>query len=306
MKKHWPALAHHVWKIIKANHLAERKIIVCVSGGSDSMALINILLKVQKPELLSLFHFHHGPGKNEKFRNQAFDFVAALAKEKMIPFLAERSKVELKNETECRKARRESLAKFCKKSDVIATGHHNLDLLETRLIRLLRGTGAQGLKAMSEWKSPWFRPFLNCQPQDLKDYLRSEGESWLEDPSNGDIDILRNWLRRQWLPQVEQIRPGSCSTLARSLQNLAESLDASSLKVPQGKQLRRSYYLTCSQYEQRELLSRWFFAQGVRNFSRAQIEELQRQLDKSQNELILKIGPLMVNVNAQQILLIKS
>jgi len=270
------------------------------------VALLDVLSKVHKKELLKVFHYHHGPGENQDFRNQAAQFVKELSRRYQISLVWEKSRHQLSGEAQCREARRQALKKHWKKGQWIATGHHAEDLLETRLIRLIRGTGAQGLCAMSEAKKPWLRPFLDSEPRELKKHLKSLQQAWLEDPTNENPKFLRNWLRHQWLPQLEKQRPGARRVLARSFENIVSSVARTDLAVPKGKKLSRSYYLACTRQQQRELLSRWFFAQGLRNFSRAQIEELQKQLDKSQNELSVKIGELKINVNAQQILLIPS
>ncbi len=306
MKQHWSSLDHHVWKTLKAHDLTNKKILVCVSGGADSMALLNVLLKVHKKELLSVFHFHHGPGKNQPFRDMSFSFVQDFALKNEIPFLWKKSKLPLNSETECRQARRQALKDIWKTGQLIATGHHEQDLLETRLIRLLRGTGAQGLPAMKEYQKPWLRPLLQVRPKDLKHYLKSSKLSWLEDPTNQEANTLRNWLRLSCLPSLDQKFPGSQKALARSLENLASLSELTQLQVPAGNKLSRTYYMTCNASEQRELLSRWFYQQGLRDFSRAQIEELQKQLDKRHNKLRLKIGEVRLSVNAQQILLIRS
>lgn len=306
MKKHWSGLEHRIWKILKDHEATDKKIILCVSGGADSIALFHILSKVHKKDLLKVFHYHHGPGPNGKFRDQALEMVRQLSVQHKISFHTEKSPTELKNETECRWARRDALKKFWKKGELIATGHHQQDLLETRMMRMIRGTGGQGLPAMMEYRRPWLRPLLGSSREELKSYLRSLDLKWLDDPTNLEEMTLRNWLRLTWFPLLEKKYPGSTKALTRSLENLVSQWSESSLQVPRDEKLSRSYYLACSQKEQRELLSRWFYQQRIRNFSRAQIEEIQRQLDKRHNDFKIEVGPLRLKVNAKQILLIRQ
>ncbi len=306
MKKHWADLDHQVRKILKDQQISEKKFLLCVSGGADSMALLNIFSKIHKLHLFRVFHFHHGPGGNEPFRDQAQKFVSNFCEEKGIEIVIGRAAKELKNETESRRARKEALVQLKTNEEIIVTAHHQQDLLETRLIRLIRGTGAQGIKSMAIFKSPWLKPLLSINSQQLKEYLSVNKQTWVEDPTNKDNRILRNWIRNVWLPKLDLKRKGAVETLARSLDIIAENRLENNLPGPEGNVLRQSFYLKCSRYEQLELLSKWFYNQGIKNYSRAHIEEIQKQLDQRRNNNTIKVGPVCLQVNAQQILLIRQ
>ncbi len=306
MKSPWADLDHQVRKILKDQQISEKNFLICVSGGADSMALLNIFLKIHKLNLIRVFHFHHGPGSNLPFRDQAQKFVSNFCEERGIEIVIGHSAQELKSETESRKARRIALAELRAEGEIIVTGHHQQDLLETRLIRLIRGTGAQGIKSMAVFKSPWLKPLLSINSQELKEYLSALQQTWVEDPTNKDNRILRNWIRNVWLPKLELKRKGSIESFARSLDIIAENRVESDLPSPEGNVLPQSSYLKCSRYEQLELLSKWFYNQGIRNYSRAHIEEIQKQLDQRRNSNTIKVGPVCLQVNAQQILLIRQ
>lgn len=306
MKKHWSALDHQVWKILKENQLTKSKFLICVSGGADSTALLQIFTKIHQPELIRVFHYHHGPGENIDFRDQAQSYVADLCRKKNLNLILGRSQSKLNSEMEYREARMLALKEIRLSDEIVVTGHHCQDLLETRLLRLIRGTGSLGLRSMSVYKTSLLRPLLNLEPKDLKDYLKFEGVQWLEDPTNTDHRVLRNWVRNIWLPKLEQKRKGSVKSLARSLESICESLTENKLIVPHDNKLMQSYYMSCSQNEQKELLSKWLYNLGVRSYSRGQIEEIQKQLSRNTKNNVIKIGPIQLKVNAQQILLIRS
>ena len=108
-----------------------------------------------------------------------------------------------------------------KRAQWTALAHHSEDLLETRLIRLIRGCGETGLAAMKPLDPPLLRPFLSVMREEIKDYALSYKLSWAEDPGNQDKRFLRNWLRNQWLPDLEKKRPGGVRRLAASLSHIA-------------------------------------------------------------------------------------
>jgi tRNA(Ile)-lysidine synthase len=90
---------------------------------------------------------------------------------------------------------------------LIALAHHQDDQLETFMLRLLRGSGISGLVAMQPLAPPWWRPLLSCRREQILDYARTEQLGWREDGSNSDPAYLRNRLRHQLLPQLQEINP---------------------------------------------------------------------------------------------------
>jgi tRNA(Ile)-lysidine synthase len=189
---------------------------------------------------------------------------------------------------------------------VVALGHHRDDLLETRLLRLIRGTGGQGLASMQEWDQALFRPLLTKSKSELVSYLAAEEQSFIEDPSNFNLDPMRNWLRQEWLPQLEARMAGSVNSVARSLETIADELSSRNDLLLQNENfrssgLRRSFYLTLSLTEQKRLLAQYLFALGKRNFSQSHLEEIQKRLDKSQKVITFQVGGFLWEINAEQI-----
>ena len=280
--------------------LKKSKFLVCVSGGADSMALLYILKDL--PIKIEVFHAHHGPGNNLKFRDEAKNFVKDFCQSEKIPFHLAKAVNEMKSESEFRNFRLQFLKKWNAQhpAGIIVMGHHIQDLLETRMMRLIRGTGPQGLGSMKIWKAPVFRPFLETEPKALREFLKQHKLDWLEDPSNEDVHYFRNWIRHRWLPNLEKTRPGSLKRLALSLETLSHFAAA----TPTGsKVLSRANYATMSPRDQLQSLALLLKNQGLSQFTSGQLKEVQKRLDNPQSRLTFKGAGALWTVNAQRILL---
>lgn len=306
-------LDHQVWKQVRQHSLQNKKILVALSGGTDSTALLRILSKIHKKELLGACYFHHGEDSNEDYRKEAQVFCEKLCKKLGVAFHTLKSSELAKSEAQYRDLRYQALKRLMvdEKFEVLATGHHRDDLLETRLLRLIRGTGAQGLQAMESFKDQTFRPLLEVTKKELKKYLREEKIRTFEDPTNASLDPLRNWLREEWLKPLEKRQRGAVASLARSLETIAQEISsqgvgAGSDLLSQNESyktqgLSRSFYLTLSPFEQRRMLAQYMFTLGKKDFSQSQLEEIQKRLDKSQKVITFKVSGCEWEVNAEQI-----
>lgn len=309
-------LDHQVWKLVKKFDLQDKKILVALSGGLDSVATLAVLAKILKPENIGACYFHHGDDKNQEYRKEAQVFCEKLCKKLNVEFFVLKSKSLAKSEAQYREQRYDALTRLQKAEDfeVLATGHHADDLLETRLMRIVRGTGAQGLVAMSYFSGGVFRPFLETPKTELRKYLRAEKLRAFEDPSNALLDPFRNWVREDWLKSLEKRQKGAVNSLARSLETLAQELHSLEHKPgtdllsqneankPQDvKGLSRAFYLTLTPFEQRRLLAQYLFSLGKRDFSQSQLEEIQKRLDKPQKVITFKVSGCDWEINAEQI-----
>ncbi len=301
-------LDHRVWKLLKRHELSEKKVLVALSGGVDSVVLLVTLLKTLGAKNLIAFHYHHGAGSNLAYRNQAVVFCQNLCADLGVPLHISKAEGEASSEAELRDLRYAEINRLKKEQniEVVALGHHRDDLLETRMLRLIRGTGGQGLAAMHEWDGNLFRPFLEISKEELRKYAAEEDLKFVEDPSNEDLDPMRNWLRQEWLPSLENRSPGALGALSRSLETLVSELEAADDLLQHNEDyklsgLQRSFYLTLGLTEQRRLLAQYLFALGKRNFSQSHLEEVQKRLDKSQKVITFQVGGLNWEINAEQI-----
>lgn len=196
-----------------------------------------------------------------------------------------------------------------KQISVLALAHHQDDLLETRLMRLIRGTGLQGLGAMEVFKAPYLRPFLSTSKAELLKYVDSHNMDFVNDPTNADTIPLRNWIRQVWLPMLEAKQEGSSASMARSLATMAAEAGADDswgdlLRLqnrPLELGLSRVFYATLTESQQRRLLAQYVYSLGKRDFSRSHIEEIQKRLDNSQKVLTFKVGGCLWDINAEQV-----
>ncbi len=294
-KVQWTDLHHQVLKVLK-KHKLDRPLMVACSGGLDSVACLHVLNDLKIP--LEVLHVHHGPSKN-KYRNKAAKFVKKLAADLGLPFHLAQSKEPLKSEAQMRKFRMTHWKKW-QATHVVTLAHHQQDLLETRIIRLIRGTGPDGLKSMDFYQGKLFRPFLNTPKEKLVEYMQSTQKKWVEDPSNLDPSYLRNWLRLFWLKDLETFRPGSLNRMSESLSHLVNVQPKLDQNI---KAISLEDYLSRSSLEQIQMLSVLLKSKGVTEFSLSQLKEVQRQLDKDQKRHSFKCAGVIWKVNAQQITL---
>lgn len=263
--------------------------------------MVRAFAAVQPLKNLTVVHFHHGGPS--KFRQEALEFSKKQAEDLQISFQSKiHVGVSLKSEDDFRRERRKFLLQTLRnnKIDLIVTAHHADDLLETRLLRLIRGTGPQGLPAIQVLKDPWFRPFLNSPREDLRNYLAELGQSWWNDPTNLDSKFLRNWVRNEWLPQLEARQEGAVKSLARSIENCA-GLVPRPLKFDFKRGLSRSLWEKEGPSTQRSLLAAYLTHLGVADFTRGQLEEVRKRLDSSRKEHTFVVAGCLWKINAQQI-----
>src|SRR4051812_17485504 len=242
------ALEKEVWQSLKKNNIRDKSVLLAVSGGLDSMVLLNVLHRLVNSCGLTLHvaHVHHGSSSNSKYRDDAFNFVRRSAKNLDLPFWSNLTATKQtpepnpgidgasgESEASLRKFRFDVLEgiRARKHIDLIGLAHHRDDLLETRLLRLIRGVGPQGIQAMKLKQKHLLRPLLFVNRAHIEVYADEFAIEFLSDPSNKDVRPLRNWLRHEWLPMLEAKRPGASETLSRSLGLLARRATVPALSM---------------------------------------------------------------------------
>ena len=195
---------------------------VAYSGGRDSSVLLAVLARL-RPRLrleLRAVHIDHGlhPASVEWGAHCARR-CAGLG----IPYDLRRVRVEpagAGREAASRTARYAALAELVRPRDLVLTAHHRDDQAETLLLALLRGSGVQGLAAMPRiaplGAGLLVRPLLDWPRADLHGLAQTLGLDWIEDPSNQDLSLDRNFLRARVLPLLAERWPAAGRTLARS------------------------------------------------------------------------------------------
>ncbi len=300
-KKTWWKLDHHVWHELKKYSLEKSPVIVALSGGADSLALATSLMKVIGVEKTMVVHFHHGG--SSLYREEALKFCQSYAKARGLAFFSKKWQgLPLKSEAQMREKRYEYFLALQKENSgaLVATGHQQNDVIETRLMRLIRGTGPQGLKAIQVYRPPFFRPLLGISRSEIQVYLNKESLKPMTDPSNLDDAYLRNWLRTIWMPQLEARRPGSYRSLGRSLEALAQSLPSDEPSVRKDLILR-SEFLAQTEADQTRWLARALLHTGRKDFTQFHLQEIRRRLLQSPKNNSFRVAGCEWEVNAQQI-----
>jgi len=211
-----------------------KRVAVGLSGGMDSVALLHAMHgQAQRfGYTLSAIHVNHGLSPNADGWQE---FCSALCLALGIPFKALKVKVKKQRrglEAAARAARRAAFAKAG--ADAIALGHHLDDQAETVLFNLLRGTGPAGASGMPArgrlGRKLLLRPLLQMPRSAIRAYAAARRLDWIEDESNADESLTRNFIRRRVGPLLEEKFPRWRENLARAARHFAGSeLDAQRL-----------------------------------------------------------------------------
>ncbi len=239
--------------------LRGKRIAAGFSGGVDSTVLVHVLRRLA-PEFgyrLSAVHVHHGLSRNADAWRKS---CAAFCRSAGIPFTARRVRVVKAGkglEAAARAARRKVFEGLS--VDAIAFGHQLDDQAETVLFNLLRGTGLAGASGMPVvgrlGKKPLLRPLLAVRREAVLAYAKANRLAWIEDESNADEALTRNFLRRR-------IGPLLASRFPRWRESLA----------------RAARHFSAARVDERALLREFLSSRGLRAPSEARLAEMLRQL----------------------------
>jgi tRNA(Ile)-lysidine synthase len=202
---------------------------VALSGGRDSMALLDALATLA-PELgldLSALHVHHGLSANA---DAWASFCADQCAARHVPLAVHRAEI-IRSAGESLEARARAAryaAYAAVDADLLALAHHADDQAETLLLQLLRGAGPHGLAAMPARRSmragpALLRPFLALPRAAIDAYAAARGLAWVDDESNANTGVKRNFVRHEVAPRLAAAFPGYPATLARAAAHQAEA-----------------------------------------------------------------------------------
>lgn len=179
------------------------KYLFALSGGSDSVALMDLLYQQAKGRGLELevAHFNHGYPGNDRYEAT----VRELMQRYDLPLHVGQSNGIDRSEAAAREARYDYLRTLMTQlsADAIITAHHRDDYEETVILNLLRGTGRRGLTPFETVKDV-VRPALKVRKADLARYVQDHELTWCHDNSNDDLQFRRNQVRHQLLPRLRR------------------------------------------------------------------------------------------------------
>ena len=237
-----------VQQAFSSTKLAAFRTLIAVSGGSDSVALLRLIMDstdAKSKSNLIVAHINHGTRPHQSDADAKF--VRQLAESLQIefhlqtlkphPIATDNAAIEGRSEESLRNARYDHLVAMAGRLGCryLVTGHHLDDQIETVLFRVFRGTGIAGLQGIPERRVvnealTIVRPLLSVRSEELKAYLRSIGQDYRTDPTNAESSFTRNFLRNEILPALEQRFGDVVGAVARLSEHAKRSeafLDAS-------------------------------------------------------------------------------
>jgi len=230
-------VAHHdvasIRSAVRAALSRRARVVLAVSGGLDSMALLDAAAAVVRPDRLVVATFDHGTGSSA---SAAASLVEARAGGLGLRAVCGRAERAGESESEWREARWSFLRSIADaESAEVCTAHTRDDQVETVLMRVMRDAGARGLSGLYA-PSPVIRPLLDVRRAELHEYAHVRGLTWIEDPTNESRRFLRNRVRLDILPALRRVRPDFDEDLleiALAAAKWREEIDeASELAVP--------------------------------------------------------------------------
>lgn len=271
---------------------------VAFSGGMDSHVLLHLMVTLARQQSMSLSAVHVNHGLSE-FATQWQQHCQSICDQLDVPMelieVKVQSDAKVGLEAAARHARYEALSRSMTKDEVLLTAHHEDDQVETFLLQSLRGSGVAGLAVMPtsrQFGRGWLgRPLLSYGREQLLTYARQHQLLWVEDESNENICLDRNYLRHQVIPLLAQRWPQLGHTVGRVVKHQAEAAfllrelaetDLGGCTADSGNTLKISSFLTLSGPRQANLLRHWIRLQGYQVPNSVRLHEFLRQLVQRQ------------------------
>ena len=267
-------------KHIKENLNNTKNYVIALSGGVDSAVLAKIASENTK-KLRSVFVRH-----NQEHSEDLEKAANSIAKKLKIKHKVLDSPLELgSSETKMREVRYELLFKELKNGEILLTGHTLSDKVETFFLNLLRGTRVQGLKSIPQVIDNIERPLINISKNEIVTYAKEHKIEYLDDLTNFENKILRNWIRNELIPEVDKRLPGNVEEKISLLVNEIETIfDDNNLnfkyiklangyieipiRLVQNRNIKRNIYLS--------LISN---AIGIPSFQKKDIEKIENVIN---------------------------
>lgn len=216
------------------------KIIIALSGGADSMALLSFLHKAYTNGVIASLHAFH---LNHSLRAEADseeEFVRDYCESISVPFTSHKADISsyakenrISEETAGRKVRYEYLRKLKEELgyDLIATAHHADDNAETIIMRLTRGTALKGMGGIHPKSGDIIRPLLFMTKDEIYSFCEKENIPYVTDMSNFDDKYFRNKVRNNVLPVLREENPSLSVNILRMTEVMREAWDYISSQV---------------------------------------------------------------------------
>lgn len=253
------------------------KYVVAVSGGVDSMVLLDLLTKQSKVDLV-VAHYEHGI-RDDSDRDR--QLVQQTANKLGLPFEFEHGNLGSDaGESLARSQRYAFLEKVRQKyaADAIITAHHQDDVLETAILNMIRGTGRLGLSSLRSSGSI-LRPLLEFTKADIYDYAKANGIVWHEDSTNDSDDYLRNYIRHNVIAKLGDEGKRYLLSYVKDAARINPEINRllnqelkSHILTDGG--VNRSWFISLPYNLSKEVMADWLRSNGINEFDARLIERL--------------------------------
>jgi tRNA(Ile)-lysidine synthase len=289
-------LIKNIKNFVFQNKLWERedKIIVGVSGGPDSVCLLNILTKLKDKYDFKIIIVHVNYNLRGKESLGDENFVRNLAKNYNLPIEVLNVKKNIKaTEEKMRDIRYRFFEKVRHENnfDAITVAHNQDDQAETFLLRIIRGSGLAGLASMKAKNGHIIRPLLETPRKEIIDYLKRNKLKHRIDKSNREERYLRNRIRHSLIPYLEKkFNPNIKRLLANNAKNIVEDYDYISLEKEHeltGGNLIISEIKKAHPAQQNQIIREWIknFKGNLKNISSGHMQEIKKVINSNKNKI---------------------
>lgn len=220
------------WEFVRIRKLFEehQSVLLAVSGGLDSMVLLHLMSKRHKRLAVAHCNFQLRGGESDgdaAFVQATTQALGVPYVEKTFDTSAYAAANGLSTQMAARYLRYDWFEHLCIDNafDLIATGHHLDDHVETAWLHLIRGTGIRGLAGIPVVNGRVVRPLMFATRAEIEAYAAAENLIWREDSSNAEDHYARNAVRHHLLPMAKKLNPNLLATSARSMERLREAAD---------------------------------------------------------------------------------
>lgn len=264
--------------------LPQGRLLVCVSGGADSMALLHACVSGGRECMAVHCDFHLRGEESERDRRFVEQECARLGvclKVEHFDVPAYQREFGVSLEMACRDLRYAAFRRIADSEGCvrIVVAHNRDDNDETMLLNLFRGTGVAGLCGMSADNGSVCRPLLETSRGEIEEFMRRTGNGYITDSSNLTSDFKRNFIRRELMPLIAGRWPGIGKSLARTRRNMQECRSVCDDTIAAWIESIDSDFLSAEVYgavsSRAMLLTEWLRGHGV---SPSQIDEMSEGL----------------------------
>lgn len=257
----------------------DKTYVVAVSGGVDSMVLLDLIIKnhLTNNWQVIVAHIDHGIRSNSENDKRLVEKVtgqSGLAFESIRLNLGEGASEEL-----ARSKRYEFLNELVDryKADAIITAHHEDDLIETAIVNIIRGTGRKGLTSLMN-NDKRLRPLISYPKKDILDYAKNNNVIWREDSTNADQKYLRNYIRIKVVPKFDASARSKFISILNKMSDINAELDQELISLishqSKSNEIDKVWFSLLSHALAREVLATWLRQNHLAGFNKLTLERL--------------------------------